>query len=327
MPVFMEENSDLMEKVLMRFLEPMDIANKTIYSLKQLLPVAEQGGFAVGAFSPRFTGLIGAVLQGAEATRSPVIVQVAQLELQWYQVTVEEFARKFWLQMEKMQPTVPVGLHLDHSSDFGLIQAALASGFSSVMLDASALPLERNIAETRRAVEFAHARGASVEAELGRIGSADLVETETDEELFTDPQEAAYFVEQTGVDALAVSVGTAHGVYRVRQPRIDLERLKAIRALTLVPLVLHGGSGTPLGMVRSAIQLPEGGVSKVNFATDLELAFLNELGLKERTTEAALTSQPPEALERGVQAVRKVVEDKIVHFLASDGHAQDYKME
>lgn len=122
-------------------------------------------------------------------------------------------------------------------------------------------------------------------------------------------------------------MGTAHGVYRVRQPRIELERLEAIRALTPVPLVLHGGSGTPLGMVRNAIQLPEGGVSKVNFATDLELAFLKELGLKERSTEAALQSCPPEVLERGVQSVRKVVEDKIVHFLASDGHAQDYRKE
>ena len=302
----------------------MDRTNRALYSLKQLLPIAEQGGFAVGAFSPRFTALIGAVLQAAEATHSPVIVQVAQIELKWYQLTLEEFARQFWLQLEKLQPTVPVGLHLDHSSDFALIQAAVVNGFSSVMVDASGLPLEKNIAETRRVVEFAHARGVSVEAEVGRIGSADLVETESNEELYTDPEEAAYFVSQTGIDALAVSVGTAHGVYRVRQPRIDLERLKAIRALTPVPLVLHGGSGTPLAMIRSAIQLPNGGVSKVNIATDLELAFLQELGLTERMSEAALRVFPPEALERGVQAVRKVVEDKIVHFLGSCEHATDY---
>jgi fructose-bisphosphate aldolase class II len=304
--------------------ERMDSTNRAIYSLKQLLPIAEQGGFAVGAFSPRFTALIGAVLQAAEATHSPIIVQIAQLELQWYQLTVEEFAQQFWLQLDELHPAVPVGLHLDHSSDFALIQAAVVNGFSSVMVDASALPLEKNIAETRRVVEFAHGRGVSVEAELGRIGSADLVETESDEELYTDPEEAAYFASQTGIDALAVSVGTAHGVYRVRQPRIDLERLKAIRVLTQVPLVLHGGSGTPLEMIQNAIHLPEGGVSKVNFATDLELALLKELGLTERKSEAALRSYPPEVLERGVQAVRKVVEDKIVHFLGSREHATDY---
>jgi ketose-bisphosphate aldolase len=307
--------------------EKREIVDKTfrkIYSLKQLLSVAGHGGFAVGAFSPRYTPLIRAILLAAEASHSPVIIQIAQIELKWYQLTVDEFARQFWLQFEKLQPTVPVGLHLDHTSDFSLIQAAAANGFTSVMVDASALPLIKNITETRRVVEFAHARGISVEAELGRIGSADQVETETDEELFTDPWEAAYFVEQTGIDALAVSVGTAHGVYRVRQPRIDLERLKTIRALTPVPLVLHGGSGTPLEMIQNAIQLPGGGVSKVNIATDLELALLEELGLKERMTDAALRALPAEAQERGVQAVRQVVEDKIVHFLASRDHASDY---
>jgi ketose-bisphosphate aldolase len=299
-------------------------AHRPVYSLKQLLPVAGRGGFAVGAFSPRFTGLIGAVLQAAEASQSPVIVQVSQLELKWYQISLEEFSRQFWLQLERLQPTVPVGLHLDHSSDFALFQAAVANGFSSVMVDASALPLEKNIAETRRVVELAHAHGVSVEAELGRIGSADLVETEIDEELFTDPQEAAYFVEQTGIDALAVSVGTAHGVYRVRQPRIDLDRLKAIRGLSSVPLVLHGGSGTPLEMIRNAIRLPGGGVSKVNFATELELAFLQELGLAERRSESVLSSYPTASLERGAQAVRQVVEDKIANFLSSRGRSADY---
>jgi fructose-bisphosphate aldolase class II len=303
----------------------MEQSTRNIYSLKQLLPVAEHGGFAVGAFSPRYTPLIRAVLQAAEATCSPVIVQIAQIELKWYQLTVDEFARQFWLQFDQLQPTVPVGLHLDHSSDFSLIQAAAANGFTSVMVDASALPLEKNIAQTRRVVEFAQARGISVEAELGRIGSDDLVETGTDDELYTDPQEAAYFVEQTGIDALAVSVGTVHGVYRVRQPRIDLERLKAIRALTPVPLVLHGGSGTPLEMIRDAIQLPGGGVSKINIATDLELGLFNELGMKERTTDVALRALPTETLERSVQAVRKVVEDKIIHFLASRDHAADYR--
>jgi fructose-bisphosphate aldolase class II len=159
---------------------------------------------------------------------------------------------------------------------------------------------------------------------LGRIGTADFIETDTDEELYTDPQEAAYFVQQTGIDALAVSVGTAHGVYKVRQPKIDLERLKAIRLLTPVLLVLHGGSGTPIDMIQNAIRLEGGGVSKVNIATDLELALLGSLGLKERATDAALRTIPPEALDLGSQAVQQVVEEKIVHFLTSNNHASDY---
>jgi len=302
----------------------MKLESRNLFSLKQLLQVAERGGFAVGAFSPRYTPMIRAILRAGESTRSPLIVQVAQIEFQWYQMSVEEFAQQFWLQYDEVCPTVPVGLHLDHTSDFSLIEAAVNQGFTSVMIDASALPLEQNIAVTREVVAFAHARAVSVEAELGRIGTADFVETETDEELYTDPQEAAYFVQQTGIDALAVSVGTAHGVYQVRQPKIDLERLKAIRSLTPALLVLHGGSGTPTEMIQSAIRLEGGGVSKVNIATDLELALLGSLGLKERTTDAALRLLSASDLDLGAQAVQQVVEDKIVHFLTSNNHASDY---
>ena len=305
--------------------EYMNLNPGIMYTLKQLLTVAEHNHFAIGAFSPRYTSMIRAVLRAGEATRSPIIVQVAQIELKWYQLTVGEFAREFWIQFNELSPTVPVGLHLDHTSDFSLIQAAIGLGFTSVMIDASVLPLEQNIAETRKVVELAHPHGVSVEAELGRIGTADFMETTADEELYTDPQEAAYFVQQTGIDALAVSVGTAHGVYTVRQPKIDLERLNAIRALTPVPLVLHGGSGTPLEMIQNAIRLPGGGVSKVNIATDLELALLQELGMKKRVTNAVMSTFPAEALERGAQAVQKVVEDKVVHFLASQDHAGDYQ--
>jgi ketose-bisphosphate aldolase len=302
----------------------MDLEARSLFTLKRLLRVAQRNGFAVGAFSPRYTPMIRPILLAGESTRSPLIVQVAQVELQWYQVSIEEFASQFWLQFEAVRPAVPVGLHLDHSSDYSLIEAAINQGFSSVMIDASALPLEQNIAITREVVAFAHSRQVSVEAELGRIGTTDFIETDTDEELYTDPQEAAYFVQQTGIDALAVSVGTAHGVYKVRQPKIDLERLKAIRLLTPALLVLHGGSGTPIDMIQNAIQLEGGGVSKVNIATDLELALLGSLGLKERTTDAALRTIPPEALDLGSQAVQRVVEEKIVHFLTSNNHASDY---
>lgn len=296
----------------------------TLFTLKQLLDTAEPRGFAVGAFSPRYTPMIRAILQAGERLRSPVIIQIAQAELHWYALTIEEFAHEFWRQIEAVRPTVPIGLHLDHTSDFDLIQKAIAHGFSSVMIDASTLPLEQNIAETRRVVDFAHPQGVSVEAELGRIGSADQIETTVDEEQYTDPQEAAEFCRQTGVDALAVSVGTAHGVYQVRQPKIDRDRLKAIRALTPVHLVLHGGSGTPAEMIGPAIRLPDGGISKINFATDLELALLKALDLPNRTTDAVLRRMPWVFLERGLQAVQHIVEDKITHFVSSQAHADDY---
>jgi fructose/tagatose bisphosphate aldolase len=170
-------------------------------------------------------------------------------------------------------------------------------------------------------VAYAHARGVSVEAELGRIFSSTDMETESDVELYTDPVEAERFVRETGVDALAVSVGTAHGVYMVRKPKVDLARLQAIRARTPVHLVLHGGSGVPEHMIKDAIRLPGGGVSKVNIATDLEQAFLGALGFETRMKNAAIADISAQDLARGLQAVQAVVEDKMVNFLASNQKA------
>ena len=290
---------------------------KNIIPLKQLLAPAQKNGFAIGAFSPRYTAMIRSVLLAAEHLQSPAIVQIAQVELGWYQSNLVDFAHVFWQQVDELQPTIPIGLHLDHTQDFELIKQAIDLGFTSVMIDASQQPLDGNIATTRQVVEYAHAHGVSVEAELGKIGTADFIESDVDEELYTDPQEAALFVAQTGVDALAISVGTAHGVYLVRQPKVDIGRLNAIRALTDVALVLHGGSGTPAEMVHNAIQLSGGGVSKVNIATDLELGMLAALGRKERTTEAGLNLLPAADIEIGAKAVQKVVEEKIINYLGS----------
>jgi ketose-bisphosphate aldolase len=293
-------------------------------TLKQLLEKADRHGYAVGSFSARYTPLVTPILRAAEALQSPVIVQIAQIELQWYDLQLAEFARQFWLQLEEVKPTVPVCLHLDHTHSFELIQEAIELGFTSVMIDASAQELAGNIAATRRVVAYAHAHGVSVEAELGRIGTTDHLETENDEELYTDPDEAKLFVAQTQVDALAVSVGTAHGQYLVKQPTIDLARIQAIRDRTPVHLVLHGGSGTPAEQIHAAINLPQGGISKVNIATDLELALLTELGRTERLTDAGLRALPASDIERGQRAVQAVVAEKIKSFLLSDGHTADY---
>lgn len=297
----------------------MEKQSLNVYPLETLLTQAERGRYAVGAFSPRNTAMIAPVLRAGEQVRSPLIVQIAQLELDWSGLTPAGFAAGFYEQVETMRPSVPVALHLDHTWNLEMIHEAIASGFTSVMIDASSKELDENIANTREVVEYAHARGVSVEAELGRIASADSAETENDEELYTNPNDAGRFVRETGVDALAVSVGTAHGVYMVREPKIDLERLQAIRALTPVHLVLHGGSGVPAEMLAAAIHLPGGGVSKVNIATDLELALLAELGMEKRLPNADVLRLPPEALARGEEAVQGVVMDKMVNFLGSSG--------
>jgi fructose-bisphosphate aldolase class II len=290
-------------------------------SLKDLLSGAQRGAYAVGAFSPRYMPVIGAILRAGQALRSPLIVQVAEVELTLYGMTLSEFTRSFWEHFEAERPSVPIGLHLDHTQDLAVIREAIACGFTSVMIDASAKPLAENTAITRQVVEYAHARGVEVEAELGRIASADCVETQTDDELFTDPAEAGEFVRQTEVDALAVSVGTAHGVYTVHRPRIDVERLKAIRECTPVPLVLHGGSDTPAHLIAQAIRVPGGGVSKINIATDLERGFLDALHRKTRLTHAELRAVAKADLDRGLKAAQAVVEDKIVRFLGSRNQA------
>jgi ketose-bisphosphate aldolase len=294
---------------------------KNVYSLNTLLSNAEKGGYAVGSFAPRCTPMIAAILRAGEQLRSPLLVQISQRELEWAEVSPAEFGAAFYEQVQSLGITVPVGLHLDHTWDMEVIQQAVAGGFTSVMIDASSKELEENIAISREVAEYAHARGVAVEAELGRIFSADAAETDSDEEMYTNPQEAQRFVRETGVDALAVSVGTAHGVYMVRQPRVDIERLKAIRALTPIHLVLHGGSGTPENLLQAAIHLPGGGVSKINIATDLELAMLPVLGLKKRIPNAELLRLPPDLLGQAVEAVQALVMDKMVHSVGSSNHA------
>ncbi len=298
-----------------------------LYNLNPVLTAAERGGYAVGSFSPRHLAMIKPVLQAAQGLNSPLIVQISQRELNRYGVQPKEFADEFYRQLEALDITVPVVLHLDHTKDLAVIQAAVEAGFTSVMIDASEKPLQENIDRSREVVDYAHPFGVSVEAELGRIGTTDFVETEHDEELYTVPEEAQTFVSQTGIDALAASVGTAHGVYMVRQPKVDVARLTAIRALTNVHLVLHGGSGVPAAMIAGAVAIAGGGVSKVNIATDLELAALAALGRDQFMTNAEMNALPPDAREQAQAAVKGVVEAKIQHFLNSTNRATDFHVE
>ncbi len=292
-----------------------------LLTLAEALSVAEAGGYALGSFSPRYLAMIGPILATGERLRSPLIVQISQRELERYRITPKAFGQRFYEELERQAITVPVALHLDHSFGWPIIEEAIDAGFTSVMIDQSAKPLEENIRVTAEIAALAHARGVSVEAELGKIGTTDFIETDDDIEQMTDPAEAALFVRETKVDALAVAVGTAHGHYVTRQPRVDIPRLSAIRRLTPVHLVLHGGSGVPAAMIQEAVRLPGGGISKVNIATDLEHAMLTALGREDRMTDADCEALPPAERRIAADAVSAVVADKIESYLGSAGRA------
>lgn len=289
-----------------------------------MLEKAEKGGYAVGSFAPRYTDMIRPILSAGEKTQSPLIVQISQKEMERYGISPSEFAGEFYKAVKTEKISVPVVLHLDHTKDLSVIKEAIEAGFTSVMIDASEKPLEENIAISKEAADYAHMQGVSVEAELGKIGTTDFVETDSDEELYTDPLEAERFVNETKADALAVSVGTAHGVYLVRKPKVDYDRLQAIRALTPVHLVLHGGSGVPAEMIQKATNLRNGGISKVNIATDLEVALLEALGRQERMTNAECRSLSDKELNIARKAVEETVIDKIENFLGSNKKALDF---
>jgi len=290
-------------------------------NLTNILRHAAENGYAAGSFSARYTKLILPIIQAAVNTNSPVIVQLSEKEIIRQKVSAEAFAKEFYRVVEELQPKVPVVLHLDHTKTLETIQAAMDAGFTSVMIDASEKNFDDNVAVTKQVVEMAHRRNITVEAELGKIGTTDFVETDHDEEMYTIPEEAKMFCAQTDVDCLAVSVGTAHGVYTVRQPNIDFKRLEEINKLTPTPLVLHGGSGVPSEMVVKAAALPTGGVSKVNIATDLELEMLAVVGRSGHMTEEELNTYSDDIIEKAREAVRLLVEDKIRHYLGSSNKA------
>jgi len=290
--------------------------------LTELLPPAQRSGYAVAALSARYRACVQPALEAAQELCSPVIIEISQRELGWFGLTPRDFRDALETAVRRLDFRFPLALHLDHSWEPAVIHAAIEAGFSSVMIDASAQPFEENIRQTREVVTYAHAHGVSVEAELGKLTTTDQLETEGDEALYTVPQEAQVFVERTGCDVLAVSVGTAHGVYPVKNPKIDFARLQEIRRLlpdTL--LVLHGGSGLPAETVHRAIALPGGGISKMNVATDLENALLAAMGGLKRMTSAELDALDPLLRAAGLAAVKAEARDKIEHFVRSAGRA------
>lgn len=235
--------------------------------MAKALQIADERGIALGAFEFWSYDVARAIVTAAEELDVPVILQCGQLEID-RMGGVENTVKTAY--MASKDTTVPVVLHLDHATTFELCNECINKGFSSVMIDASALPFEENVELTRKVARRARPFGISVEGELGRlVGEEGNIVVKGPEAAQTDPDEALEYVQRTGIDALAVSIGTAHGQYTF-EPKLNIERLDRIKEKVNLPIVLHGGSGTPLAQVQESIRH---GIRKVNICTDIQIAM------------------------------------------------------
>jgi fructose-bisphosphate aldolase class II len=271
-------------------------------SLTELLSQARSEGYAVGAFNTNNLEITLSIVQAAVEERSPLILAVSPGAMRYagaaYLAAIARVASE--------EAPIPMALHLDHGTGLEEVETALNLGFSSVMIDGSRLPFEENVALTRKVVEMARQLGVSVEGELGRLaGAEDEIASDEREAFMTDPDQAVEFVERTGVDALAISIGNAHGWYK-GEPHLDFERLRLIREKVPVPLVLHGASGIPDEMIREACRI---GVDKINIDTEIRDAF-------RKAVESFLRENPEEIDPRKIlgparEAMKQVVARKM----------------
>lgn len=279
--------------------------------LTAVLDKAGREGYAVGAFNCNNMEVVQAIALAAAAENAPVIIQASQGAIKYAGLEyIIALARE-----AAASVIVPVVLHLDHGTSLEQVVRCIRYGFTSVMFDGSKLPLEENIRLTRQVVEMARAVGVSVEAELGKIGGTeDDITVDEAEALFTNPEEAQTFYRETGVDALAVAIGTAHGRYK-GEPKLDFKRLKRIAALVECPLVLHGSSGVPDDSIRRAISL---GVRKVNIDTNIREAFVG--AVREHLQAHPDEIDPRNVLKPAREAAVAVIREKIAVF-GSSGRA------
>ena len=273
-----------------------------LISSREMLKRAQVGGYAVPAFNIHNLETVQVIVETASEMGSPVILAGTPGTYQYagtdYLVSIcKEAAHKH---------QIPLVLHLDHHEELSDIRTKVEHGIRSVMIDGSHYAFDKNIDIVRSVVQHCNRFDASVEAELGRLGGQedDLIVDSADA-LLTDPSSAAEFVRSTGIDSLAVAIGTAHGMYK-SEPRLDFERLAQIREVVDIPLVLHGASGVPDEMVRRCIEL---GVCKVNVATELKIAFAD--AVKKHFAEHPDANDPRKYIVPGKEAMKQVVIDKI----------------
>ena len=299
---------------------------------KDMFKKAYEGKYAIGAFNVNNMEIIQGIVGAAQIEKSPLILQVS--------AGARKYASPIYLrklvEAAIEETDLPIVLHLDHGEDFDICKACVDDGFTSVMIDGSKHPFEENIALTKKVVDYAHSKGVVVEAELGRLaGIEDDINVSGKDASFTDPDEAVEFVERTGVDSLAIAIGTSHGAFKFKgDPRLDFERLEKIsKLLPNFPIVLHGASSVPQefveltnkygGQVPGAQGVPEAmlyratklGVCKINIDTDLRLAMT--ASIRKTFVENPEAFDPRKYLGPGRQAIQDMVQHKIKNVLGS----------
>jgi len=277
-------------------------------AMRDILDKASAENYAVVAANCINMETIVAAIGAAEAENSPIIINLGESQMKG-EVPRAKF-ESYIVKQLAYNSKVPVALNLDHGKEFENIVKAIRFGFTSVMIDASLYPIEENIARTKEVVKLAHSIGVSVEAELGHVGMGSDYTAKDPSELYTDPKEAKYFVEQTKVDALAVAVGTAHGVYK-GIPKIDFDRLRELKETLDMPLVLHGGSGTGDENLRKAVEC---GINKINIFTDSMIACRDSV-LKE------LKQDPETNYMKLMQIAEDAMKQKLRYYIRLFGSA------
>jgi len=298
---------------------------------RDLLISAMRGAYAVGAFNISNLESLLAVVEAATEEKSPVIIAVTPSSIRYAGLShIASIVKTAALEYA----SVPMSLHLDHGEDVETVSKCIEAGFTSVMIDGSHLKFEENVALTKSVVDLARSKGVSVEAELGRLAGVEESTVEEREAVLTDPDAAREFVERTGVDALAVAIGTSHGAYKFKgEPELDFERLRLIREKVDVPLVLHGASSVPAWIVEKAVKygaelsgakgIPEEhirkaislGIAKINIDTDLRLAFTATI--REFMANSPKEFDPRKILGSAKEAMKEVVKDKMRLFGSS----------
>jgi fructose-bisphosphate aldolase class II len=297
---------------------------------KDLLVPARRKAYAVGAFNINNLEALLAVTEAAVDEKSPAIVAVTPSAIKYAGLA---YMSKLVRTAAESTP-VPLSLHLDHGENFETAAKCVEAGFTSVMIDGSFLNFEENVALTKRVVDFAHSKRVSVEAELGRLAGVEEATVEEKEAVLTDPDTAEKFVDCTGVDALAVAIGTSHGAYKFKaEPKLDFDRLKSIKEKTDVPLVLHGASSVPAWIIEKATKygaqlggakgIPEEhikkaislGIAKINIDTDLRLAFT--ASVREVLANSPKEFDPRKILGPAKDAMKEVIKGKMRLFGSS----------
>ncbi len=279
-----------------------------LLNMADLLAVANKNYFAVPAFNISDYSMLNGIFEASEEKNAPLIIAIHPDELKFIGVEMVKAI------IEKAYKTkLPVCIHLDHGADFNQVIIAIQNGFTSVMIDGSALPFEENIAICKKVVEAAHAVNVSVEGELGTIGSTDAqAEQGMNKIIYTNPADAVKFVRETGIDSLAIAIGTSHGLYpKGMKPELKLDLLKEIKSIISIPLVLHGGSNNRDDEIREAVNL---GINKINISSDIKAAYF----MKMREVLNDLSLREPNVIQPScIAAMKEVAYQKIDLFLAT----------